>query len=149
MKGYRGYIFSRSINKNFIPQRVQNLVIRDFAYRKKIFFKLSLTEYNMKNCYIMLNTFLKDINKIDGIIFYSIEMLPTDKKEALKLIDLFLKKKKSLYFALEELKVSSKKDLMRIKEILMIKKNYMKKKMSFIKILIVRIYRNSANYEYY
>ena len=128
MKGYRGYIFSRSINKNFIPQRVQNLVIRDFAYRKKIFFKLSLTEYNMKNCYIMLNTFLKDINKIDGIIFYSIEMLPTDKKEALKLIDLFLKKKKSLYFALEELKVSSKKDLMRIKEILMIKKNYMKKK---------------------
>ena len=128
MKGYRGYIFSRSINKNFIPQRVQNLVIRDFAYRKKIFFKLSLTEYNMKNCYIMLNTFLKDVNKIDGIIFYSIEMLPTDKKEALKLIDLFLKKKKSLYFALEELKVSSKKDLMRIKEILMIKKNYMKKK---------------------
>ena len=128
MKGYRGYIFSRSINKNFIPQRVQNLVIRDFAYRKKIFFKLSLTEYNMKNCYIMLNTFLKDINKIDGIIFYSIEMLPTDKKEALKLIDLFLKKKKILYFALEELKVSSKKDLMRIKEILMIKKNYMKKK---------------------
>ena len=128
MKGYRGYIFSRSINKNFIPQRVQNLVIRDFAYRKKIFFKLSLTEYNMKNCYIMLNTFLKDINKIDGIIFYSIEMLPTDKKEALKLIDLFLKKKKSLYFALEELKVSSKKDLMRIKETLMIKKNHMKKK---------------------
>ena len=55
-------------------------------------------------------------------------MLPTDKKEALKLIDLFLKKKKSLYFALEELKVSSKKDLMIIKEILMIKKNHMKKK---------------------
>ena len=128
MKGYRGYIFSRNINKNFIPQRVQNLVIRDFAYRKKIFFKLSLTEYNMKNCYIMLNSLIKDINKIDGIIFYSIEMLPTDKKEALKLIDLFLKKKKSLYFALEELKVSSKKDLMRIKEILMIKKNHMKKK---------------------
>ena len=75
-----------------------------------------------------MNTFLKDINKIDGIIFYSIEMLPTDKKEALKLIDLFQKKKKILYFALEELKVSSKKDLMRIKEILMIKKNYMKKK---------------------
>ena len=75
----------------------------------------------------MLNSLIKDINKIDGIIFYSIEMLPTDKKEALKLIDLFLKKKKSLYFALEELKVSSKKDLMIIKEILMIKKNYMKK----------------------
>lgn len=127
MKGYRGYIFSRSINKNFIPQRVQNLVIRDFAYRKKIFFKLSSTEYNMKNCYIMLNSLIKDINKIDGVIFYSIEMLPTDKKEALRLIDFFLKKKKNLYFALEELKVSSKKELMIIEEILMIKKNHMKK----------------------
>ena len=62
MKGYRGYIFSRNINGNFIPQRVQNLVIRDFADRKKIVFKLSSTEYNMKNCYIMLNSLIKDIN---------------------------------------------------------------------------------------
>ena len=30
----RGYIFSRKINDNFIPQRVQNLVIKDFAKRK-------------------------------------------------------------------------------------------------------------------
>jgi len=128
MRGFRGYIFSRSIDNNFIPQRVQNLVIRDFAFRKKVFFKLSSTEYNMKDCYIMLNTLVKDINKIDGIIFYSIEMLPTDKKKTLKLINLFIKKKKILYFALEELKVSSKKDLKRIMEILLIKKNYMRKK---------------------
>jgi|TARA_B100000767_G_scaffold259044_1_gene268404 sporadic carbohydrate cluster protein (TIGR04323 family) len=128
MKGYRGYIFSRNINGNFIPQRVQNLVIRDFAFRKKIFFKLSSTEYNMKNCYTMLNTLIKDINKIDGIIFYSIEMLPDNKNEALKLISLFLKKNKMLYFAVEELKVSSKSDLKKIEDILSIKKNYMRLK---------------------
>lgn len=124
MKGYRGYIFSRNINGNFIPQRVQNLVIRDFADRKKIFFKLSSTEYNMKNCYTMLNSLIKDINKIDGIIFYSIEMLPEDKKKALKLIDFIINKKKTLYFAVEEFKISSKKDLKKIKEILLIKKYY-------------------------
>jgi sporadic carbohydrate cluster protein (TIGR04323 family) len=124
MKGYRGYIFSRNINGNFIPQRVQNLVIRDFADRKKIFFKLSSTEYNMKNCYTMLNSLIKDINKIDGIIFYSIEMLPEDKKKALKLIDFIINKKKTLYFAVEEFKVSSKKDLKKIREILLIKKYY-------------------------
>jgi len=128
MKGYRGYIFSRNINGNFIPQRVQNLVIRDFAFRKKIFFKLSSTEYNMKNCYTMLNTLIKDINKIDGIIFYSIEMLPDNKNEVLKLISLFLKKNKMLYFAVEELKVSSKNDLKKIEDILSIKKNYMRLK---------------------
>ena len=98
MKGYRGYIFSRKINGNFIPQRVQNLVIRDFALKKKIFFKLSSTEYNMENCYIMLNSLIKDINKIDGIIFYSIEMLADDKKKTLKLIDFFIKKKKNIFF---------------------------------------------------
>ena len=49
-KGFRGYIFSREINGNYIPQRVQNLVIKDFSFRKNIFFKLSSTEYNMKNC---------------------------------------------------------------------------------------------------
>ena len=126
MKGYRGYIFSRKINGNFIPQRVQNLVIRDFALKKKIFFKLSSTEYNMENCYIMLNSLIKDINKIDGIIFYSIEMLADDKKKILKLIDFFIKKKKTIFFAVEELKLSSKNDLKKIKEILLIKKFYMR-----------------------
>ena len=126
MKGYRGYIFSRKINGNFIPQRVQNLVIRDFALKKKIFFKLSSTEYNMENCYIMLNSLIKDINKIDGIIFYSIEMLADDKKKTLKLIDFFIKKKKPIFFAVEELKLSSKNDLKKIKEILLIKKFYMR-----------------------
>ena len=37
-EGYRGYIFSRKINDNFIPQRVQNLVIKDFAKEKNFFF---------------------------------------------------------------------------------------------------------------
>jgi len=120
----QGYVFSRNFHSNRVPQHIQNLVIRDFADRKKIFFKLSSTEYNMKNCYTMLNSLIKDINKIDGIIFYSIEMLPEDKKKALKLIDFIINKKKTLYFAVEEFKVSSKKDLKKIREILLIKKYY-------------------------
>ena len=32
--GYRGYIFSKEIGGNFIPQRVQNLVIKDYANKK-------------------------------------------------------------------------------------------------------------------
>ena len=80
----------------------------------------------MENCYIMLNSLIKDINKIDGIIFYSIEMLAEDKKKTLKLIDFFIKKKKTIFFAVEELKLSSKNDLKKIKEILLIKKFYMR-----------------------
>ena len=117
-KGFRGYIFSRKINNNFIPQRVQNLVIRDFALRNKIFFKLSSTEYNMKNCYTMLNSLIEDYLKIDGVIFYSIEMLPNDKTFLYNLMNTFIFKKKIIYFALEEIKVSTKKDIKKVIELL-------------------------------
>ena len=68
-KGFRGYIFSRSINNNFIPQRVQNLVIKDFASRKKLFFKLSSTEYIMENCFHMLKALVKEIKFINSYSF--------------------------------------------------------------------------------
>ena len=82
-KIFRGYIFSRRIEGNLIPQRVQNLVIKDYCERHKLFFKLSATEYKMENCYLMLKSVLKNLNSIDGIVFYSIFMLPNLKKERL------------------------------------------------------------------
>ena len=74
-EGYRGYIFSRNINNNFIPQRVQNLVIKDFAKRKNFFFKLSSTEYIMNGSYLMLGALVKEVKMLEGVIFYSYEML--------------------------------------------------------------------------
>ena len=74
-EGYRGYIFSRNINNNFIPQRVQNLVIKDFAKRKNFFFKLSSTEYIMNGSYLMLGALVKEVKTLEGVIFYSYEML--------------------------------------------------------------------------
>ena len=128
IKGFRGYIFSRSIAGNFIPQRVQNLVIRDFADRFGVFFKLSSTEYNMDNCFLMLNSILKNINSIDGVIFYSIEML-IEKKDLNNFLKLFIKKNKLIYFALEEIKIKSINDIKKIKKILKIKKDSMKSNM--------------------
>ena len=119
-KGFRGYIFSRAIGANFIPQRVQNLVIRDFAERNKIFFKLSSTEYNMKNCFLMLNSLIKNIKNIDGIIFYSIEMIYELKKKD-ELFKKLLLEKKTIYFALEEIKISNLKDYKKLNTIIKLK----------------------------
>ena len=73
----------------------------------------------------MLNSLTKNIKNIDGIIFYSIEMI-----FELKKIDEFFKKllleKKTIYFALEEIKVSSSNDVKKINRILKIKKDSMK-----------------------
>lgn len=121
-KGFRGYIFSREINGNFIPQRVQNLVIKDFASRKNIFFKLSSTEYKMKNSYYMLKALLKDISNLDGVIFYSFEMLLDVKKLRLEIFNKFIKNKKKIFFALEELKISNISDITKIENLFEIKK---------------------------
>ena len=95
-KGFRGYVFSRPIKGNLIPQKVQNLVIRDYAQRKSLFFKLSAVEYSSHNSFLMLNLILKELNILKGLIFYSIFMLPEDKKKVKIFFTQFLIKKKKL-----------------------------------------------------
>lgn len=128
IEGYRGYIFSRSINGNFIPQRVQNLVIKDFAQRNKIFFKLSSTEYIMKDCYLMLNALIRDLKYLEGVIFYSFEMLPNKKINRDKIIRKFLNKKKVIYFALEEMKIMNFEDFKKMEILIKLKSETNKKK---------------------
>ena len=121
--GYRGYIFSRKVDGNFIPQRVQNLVIKDYADRNNLFFKLSATEYKMDNSFLMLENVLKEIKKIEGMIFYSIFMLPKKNEKRENILKLFINNRKKLFFALEEFKLSNEKDLKKINAIFKIKNN--------------------------
>lgn len=123
MLGFRGYIFSRKIDSNFIPQRVQNLVIKDYCERNNLFFKLSATEYKMQNSYLMFNTLIQEIKKIDGIVFYSLFMLPETKKDRLKIYKKILFNKKRLHFSLEEIKLVNKTDIKKIEDIYQIKSN--------------------------
>ena len=125
--GYRGYIFSREINGNFIPQRVQNLVIKDFAERKNIFYKLSQTEYIMKNSYFMLNALLGNLKSIDGIIFYSLEMLPEKSSIRNNILKKLILNKKIIYFALEEIELKTIKKLNEVEKLISINKIAMKK----------------------
>lgn len=122
-KIFRGYIFSRRIEGNLIPQRVQNLVIKDYCERHKLFFKLSATEYKMENCYLMLKSVLKNVSSVDGIVFYSIFMLPNLKKERLSIFKSILKKKKIIRFALEEIELKNYSNIKDLENLYLIKKN--------------------------
>ena len=104
---YIGYIFSRNINSNFIPQKVQNLVIRDFASRMKYSLKLSATEYKMSNSYLMLKSLNKKKPTYNGIIFYSFAML-LEYKDYKSLIEKFLNNNIILLSALEEITIKKK-----------------------------------------
>ena len=122
-KGYRGYIFSRPIKNSLIPQKVQNLVIRDYCSRKNLFFKLSAVEYSSKNSYLMLNLILKELKNLKGLIFYSLFMLPEDKKKRQKFFNQIFLKKSEIHFALEEIIINKKKDLKLKKKFFYIEKN--------------------------
>jgi sporadic carbohydrate cluster protein (TIGR04323 family) len=117
-KGWRGYISSRAREGNFIPQRVQNLVIRNYAQSKGMPFLLSATEYYMDNCYMMLNALLEEVENIAGIIFYSVKLLPTDLTQRRNIYSAVLSKGGGLHFALEELAIVQENDTGLIEDII-------------------------------
>ena len=120
---FRGYISSRQINGNTIPQSLQNLKIRDYAQSRRLDFKLSITEYKMKNSYFGLNALKNEIGKLGGIIFFSIYQLPQKKQLRQKILNFFLKKNKRIYFALEDVELKNMKDIQEIELIFFISKN--------------------------
>ena len=122
MKKIRGYIFSRPFLNERVPQNVQNLLIREFCKKEKLFYNLSASEYAMSNCYKILYQLMHELKNLDGIVAYSVFQLPEENNERKKILKEILKKKKFFYFALENLKVSKFSDIQKIDNIWLIKK---------------------------
>ena len=110
----RGYIFSRSFMGERAPQHVQNIVIKDFCRNNSFEYLLSVSEYKMKNSYLILKDLLKKLKSIDGIVMYSLFQLPESLKERNKILNNILKKNKIVCFAVEKIKVVKKKDLAKV-----------------------------------
>jgi len=98
------------------------MLIRDFSQKLNAQFILSATEYNIDNCFMMLMSLLKDLASIDGIVFYSVHMLPEDDKCRYLLYNTILDKNKELYFCLENLSILNNDDINLIEDIMLTKK---------------------------
>ena len=122
MSGVRGYIFSRPFLGERVPQHVQNLVIRDYCKKQGLLYLLSATEYAMANSHLILQQVLNQLPNLDGIVFYSLFLLPEDTVERERVIQIILKKEKTIYFAVEGLKISKKSEFERIETIWQVKK---------------------------
>ena len=118
--GFRGYIASRPILGNRTAQHVQNLVIRDYAQRHNLLFKLSATEYAMAGCYMMLQQVLQELPQLDGIIAFSMFMLPPTRTARRDIYEAVLSQGRSLHFAQESFMVNTRQDIGRIEDIWMI-----------------------------
>jgi len=131
MISVRGYITSRPFMGDRAPQKVQNLVIRDFCEKNNFFYILSATEYSMPKCYKALYEVMEQLDGIGGIVAYSLFQLPEDNKKRQNVLNQLIKNKKKFYFALENMKVTTSEDIEMIENIWLLKKtlpNCLKKK---------------------
>lgn len=117
-RGWRGYAFSRPIAGQMIPHRVQNLVIRSYADKHRLLFLLSVFEYHHEGSYMMLESLYEAFPTLEGVLFYSINLLPEKAADRRKLYAAALEAGCGLRFALEELQVLVPKDVDVIEDIL-------------------------------
>ena len=69
----------------------------------------------------MMQQLMNELNKIDGIVAYSLFQLPKNKQKRQKIYQKILKNNKELHFAVEKLKITNKKDTSLIEQIWQIK----------------------------
>jgi sporadic carbohydrate cluster protein (TIGR04323 family) len=113
----RGYIFSRPFMGERVPQHVQNIVIRDCCKRNGLLYLLSASEYAMQDCHLILKQVLDELSNIDVIVLYSLFQLPRDTAEREWVYRRVLSLGKTLYFAVESLKMSSEEERERVEVI--------------------------------
>ena len=116
-QGYRGYVASRAVRGQLWPQGVQNLVIRDYAQRNGLTYLLSATEYAMPGCYMNLEAVLEELDRIEGVLLFSLFMLPERPERRRAVYDRVLAAGASLHGALENLSLVEESDIQRIEDI--------------------------------
>lgn len=116
--GYRGYIASRAIRGTVFPQHVQNLVVRDYAQRRGLRYLLSATEYAMPSCYMMLHSILEELVTLEGLIFFSMFMLPLRRERRQDVYDRVFAAGCELHAALEGISLRRPSDVIAIEDTL-------------------------------
>jgi len=119
--GYRGYIGSRSYRGQNPPQNIQNMVIRNYCQINDFTYLLSATEYHMRGCFIMLEEVMRELSNIEGVVLYSIFMLPRNRDRRHDFVHRILESGATLHGALENITVSDEPSFQRMETILAIR----------------------------
>jgi sporadic carbohydrate cluster protein (TIGR04323 family) len=115
--GYRGYIGSRPYRGQRVPQHVQNLVVRTYCQRNKMQYLLSATEYAMPGCYIILNEVMAELAHIEGVVLYSLFMLPDDRERRRAIWQQVLGSGATVHGAVEDWAIRSEADVARAEDL--------------------------------
>jgi len=114
----RGYISSRPFAGFWVPQHIQNIVIRNFCNNNNLQYLLSSAEYSIIDSYIVLKDLVSESKIIDGIVFYSMHQLPSDQSYRNELLKEVLFNQCKVYFCVEDKALRREEDLKYIDTIL-------------------------------
>ena len=117
MRGYQGYVTSRSFQGQRVPQHIQNLVIRDYCKNNGMTYLLSGTEYAIPGSTMILKQILNSLEQLDGIVFYSLFQLPENTQYRIKIYQKVIACNKSIHFAVETLMLNEERDCHRLEDI--------------------------------
>lgn len=109
--GLRGYIGSRDYFGSRAPQHIQNLVIREYCAKQEKQFLLSATEYAMPGCYMMLERVFNELPKLEGIVLYSLFMMPSDRARRKALWDVLSREGGTVHAAVEGYAIETAADI--------------------------------------
>ena len=116
--GWQPYIATRAVRGRVVPHPVQGLVVRDYARRAGVACtRLPAVEYAMPGCYMMLEDVLDDLANIDGIVCYSLFMLPGRRSRREDIYRRVFDAGRSLHGALESIAITGPADVARIEDI--------------------------------
>lgn len=116
-KTFLGYNVSAPVAGAFVPQRVQNLCIRDYARSRGLLLTFTVSEYWDNRRSLILLAQLRHAKSIGGIVFYSLALLPPDQERRKSFLRDVLAHGLELHFALEELVVSDPGSAQRLERI--------------------------------
>lgn len=116
-RGYRGHIASRAIAGNRTPQHIQNMVVRDYAARNGLKYLLSSTEFFMPDCHLALDEVMNELDTCEGVIIYSLFMLPRNRVARRVIYDRILSAGATMHMAVENYKIANALDVERVEEI--------------------------------
>jgi sporadic carbohydrate cluster protein (TIGR04323 family) len=117
-KGYRGYIVSRPVDDHRVPQHIQNVVIREYAEKREMQYLLSVTEYCMSGSYLILEQALNELSGVEGIILYSMFVLPAPPAQRRSIYRRVLAAGCSLHAAVERFALKNEEDIERWENVL-------------------------------
>ncbi len=119
-QGLRGYVTSRGFGKFFIPVPLQSLALRDYCARKSKLYVLPVNENDFAHSYMVLEGLIKNLAAFEGVVMYSMQMLPKKSERRHQIYETILAQSCTLHFVLEDTVVSGSADVERIEELLQV-----------------------------